>query len=138
MRKTLYWRPASMFVRFVSMRQPCHDAIRGRLDSGSGSREPHVVPVCTATLSKRRKCLLLAAFSATTVALNARAVPAKHFDIVYPQIRTGGDVHTAFALAVLSLAMKAANVEYTTRQAEVVMESGRALAELANDDTIAC
>lgn len=95
-----------------------------------------MVLVSTATLSKRRRRLLLAAFSATAIALNARAVPKKHFDIVYPQIRPGGDVHAAFALAVLDLAMKSANADFTTRQAEVVMERGRALAELADDDTI--
>jgi ABC-type amino acid transport substrate-binding protein len=45
-------------------------------------------------------------------------------------------VHAAFALAVLDLAMKSANADYTIRQAKVVMERGRALAELANGDTI--
>jgi ABC-type amino acid transport substrate-binding protein len=81
----------------------------------------------------------LTAFSATGMALNvhaARAAQAKHFDIVYPQIQPGGDVHAAFALAVLDLAMKAANADYSIRQANVVMERGRALAELAHDDTI--
>jgi ABC-type amino acid transport substrate-binding protein len=70
------------------------------------------------------------------MALNARAAQPKHFDIVYPQIQPGGDVHAAFALAVLDLAMKAANADYTVRQAKVVMERGRALAELVNGDTI--
>lgn len=83
-----------------------------------------------------RRRFLLAAFSAAGMALNARAAQVKHFDIVYPQIRPGGDVHAPFALAVLDLAMKAANADYTIRQAKVVMERGRALAELANDDTI--
>jgi ABC-type amino acid transport substrate-binding protein len=86
-----------------------------------------------------RRRFLLTAFSATGMALNvhaARAAQAKHFDIVYPQIQPGGDVHAAFALAVLDLAMKAANADYSIRQANVVMERGRALAELAHDDTI--
>ena len=83
-----------------------------------------------------RRRFLIAAFSATGTALSVRAAQTKHFDIVYPQIRPGGDVHAAFALAVLDLAMKSANADYTIRQAKVVMERGRALTELANDDTI--
>jgi hypothetical protein len=45
-------------------------------------------------------------------------------------------VHAAFALATLDLAMKAANASYSARQIELVMERGRALAELANGTTI--
>ncbi|SAL86253.1 hypothetical protein AWB74_07626 [Caballeronia arvi] len=82
----------------------------------------------------RRRFLLAA--TAASAALGARATPARHFDIVYPQIRPGREVHTAFALATLDLAMKAANATYTARQLEVVMERGRALAELATGKTI--
>src|SRR5471032_2062480 len=95
-----------------------------------------MIPVSTGNPSMHRRRFLIAAFSATGAALNARAAQTKHFDIVYPQIRPGGDVHAAFALAVLDLAMRSANADYTIRQAKVVMERGRALAELANDDTI--
>ncbi|MCI0144551.1 transporter substrate-binding domain-containing protein [Paraburkholderia sediminicola] len=79
-----------------------------------------------------RRRFVLAALGAAGVTLGARAVPAEPFDIVYPRIRPGGDVHAAFALAVLDLAMKTANAAYTVRQAEIVMERGRALAELAH------
>jgi hypothetical protein len=83
-----------------------------------------------------RRQFIFTTLSAVAVASKARAVPAGHFDIVYPRIRTGGDVHAAYALAVLDVAMKAANAAYTARQADVVMERGRALAELARGDTI--
>jgi hypothetical protein len=83
-----------------------------------------------------RRRFILAAASAAGAALAARAAPGDHFDIVYPQIRPGRDVHAAFALATLDLAMKAANASYTTRQLELVMERGRALAELASGATI--
>ncbi|CAG9206871.1 conserved exported hypothetical protein [Paraburkholderia sabiae] len=83
-----------------------------------------------------RRRFILAAASAAGAALAARAAPGEHFDIVYPQIRPGRDVHAAFALATLDLAMKAANASYTTHQLELVMERGRALAELANGTTI--
>ncbi|CAE6730905.1 hypothetical protein [Paraburkholderia haematera] len=79
-----------------------------------------------------RRRFVLAALGAAGVALGSRAARAAPFDIVYPRIRPGGDVHAAFALAVLDLAMKTANTSYTARQAEIVMERGRALAELAN------
>lgn len=81
-----------------------------------------------------RRRFLLAALGATGVTLGAHAAPAGHFDIVYPRIRPGGDVHAAFALAVLDLALSTANVSYSVRQAEIVMERGRALAELANSN----
>jgi hypothetical protein len=84
----------------------------------------------------RRRFISTAFTAAAALARNARARPAKHFDIVYPRIRPGGDAHAAFALAVLDVAMKAAYAEYTARQAEVVMERGRALAELAKGETI--
>ncbi|HWT38055.1 MAG TPA: hypothetical protein VN289_17330 [Paraburkholderia sp.] len=83
-----------------------------------------------------RRRFIFAAASAAGAALAARAASGEHFDIVYPQIRPGRDVHAAFALATLDLAMKAANATYTTRQLELVMERGRALAELANGTTI--
>ncbi|MGF6779814.1 hypothetical protein [Paraburkholderia sp. GAS334] len=78
-----------------------------------------------------RRRFVLAALGAAGVTLCAHAAPAGHFDIVYPRIRVGGDVHAAYALAVLDLAMKAANASYSVQQAEIVMERGRALAELA-------
>jgi hypothetical protein len=84
-----------------------------------------------------RRRFVLAALSAAGVALRVPAAPAIRFDIVYPRIRPGGDVHAAYALAVLDLAMKTANASYTARQTAIVMERGRALAELANGgDTI--
>jgi len=84
-----------------------------------------------------RRRLVLAALSAAGVALGVPAAPAIRFDIVYPRIRPGGDVHAAYALAVLDLAMKTANASYTAQQTAIVMERGRALAELANGgDTI--
>jgi hypothetical protein len=83
-----------------------------------------------------RRRFLFAAASAAGAALMARAAPGEHFEIVYPQIRPGRDVHAAFALATLDLAMRAANASYTARQLELVMERGRALAELATGTTI--
>lgn len=83
-----------------------------------------------------RRRFIFAAASAAGAALAARAAPAGHFEIVYPQIRPGRDVHAAFALATLDLAMKAANASYSVRQVEVVMERTRALAELASGNTI--
>jgi ABC-type amino acid transport substrate-binding protein len=82
-----------------------------------------------------RRRFIGAAVGAAGIALSSRAV-AEPFDIVYPRIRNGGDVHAAFALATLDVAMKAANATYTARQADVVMERGRALAELATGSTI--
>ncbi|MEM5389904.1 hypothetical protein VSR68_41265 [Paraburkholderia phymatum] len=84
----------------------------------------------------RRRFIITAASAAAGAVFTARAAPEQHFDIVYPQIRPGRDVHAAFALATLDVAMKAANASYTTRQLEVVMERGRALAELASGTTI--
>ena len=73
------------------------------------------------------------------VTLRARAAPADppvHFDIVYPRIRPARDVQVAFALAVLDLAMKTANASYTLRSADIEMERGRALAELAGTNNM--
>ncbi|MPW22208.1 hypothetical protein GCT13_36610 [Paraburkholderia sp. CNPSo 3157] len=84
----------------------------------------------------RRRFIITAASAAAGAVFSARAAPDQHFDIVYPQIRPGRDVHAAFALATLDVAMKAANASYTTRQIEVVMERSRALAELASGNTI--
>jgi hypothetical protein len=84
----------------------------------------------------RRRFIITAASAAAGAVFSARAAPDQHFDIVYPQIRPGRDVHAAFALATLDVAMKAANASYTARQVEVVMERGRALAELASGTTI--
>jgi hypothetical protein len=81
-----------------------------------------------------RRSFVLAALGAVGVALRAHAAPAGHFDIVYPRIRPSRDVHAAFALAVLDLAMKTANASYTLRPAEIEMERARALAELANSN----
>ena len=83
-----------------------------------------------------RRRFLFAAASAAGASLAARSAPGEHFEIIYPQIRPGRDVHAAFALATLDLAMKAANASYSARQIELVMERGRALAELANGTTI--
>jgi hypothetical protein len=83
-----------------------------------------------------RRRFIFAAASAAGAALAARAAPAEHFEILYPQIRPGADVHAAFPLATLDLAMKAANASYTARQIDVVMQRGRALAELASGTTI--
>jgi hypothetical protein len=82
-----------------------------------------------------RRRFIGAALGAAGIALTARAA-AEPFDIVYPRIRQGGDVHAAFALATLDVAMKAAGAAYTARQADVVMERGRALAELVAGTTI--
>lgn len=81
-----------------------------------------------------RRRFVLAALSAAGITLRARAAPSAlpvHFDIVYPRIRPSRDVHVAFALATLDLAMKTANASYTLRSADIEMERGRALAELA-------
>lgn len=86
-----------------------------------------------------RRRFVLAALSAAGVTLRARAAPADppvHFDIVYPRIRPARDVHAAFALAVLDLAMKTANASYTLRSADIEMERGRALAELAGTNNM--
>ena len=86
-----------------------------------------------------RRRFVLAALSALGSTLRARAAPADppiHFDIVYPRIRPTRDVQVAFALAVLDLAMKTANASYTLRSADIEMERGRALAELAGADNM--
>ena len=79
-----------------------------------------------------RRRFVLAALGAAGVTLGARAMPAEPFDIVYPRVSPGADLRAAFALAVLDLAMKTANAAYTVRRTEIIMERGRALAELAN------
>ncbi|CAE6730767.1 hypothetical protein [Paraburkholderia haematera] len=73
----------------------------------------------------------MAALSAAGVTLRAHAAPADRFEIVYPHYRPEDRARAAFPLAVLDLAMKAAGAEYVARQADVLMERGRALAELA-------
>jgi len=86
-----------------------------------------------------RRRFVLAALSAVGSTLRARAAPADppvHFEIVYPRIRPTRDVQVAFALAVLDLAMKTANASYTLRSADIEMERGRALAELAGADNM--
>ncbi|ACD20566.1 hypothetical protein [Paraburkholderia phytofirmans] len=86
-----------------------------------------------------RRRFVLAALSAVGSTLHARAAPADppvHFEIVYPRIRPTRDVQVAFALAVLDLAMKTANASYTLRSADIEMERGRALAELAGADNM--
>jgi hypothetical protein len=83
-----------------------------------------------------RRRFIFAAAGAAGAALVARAAPAGHFEIIYPQIRPGRDVHAAFALATLDLAMKAANASYTAHEIEPIMDRGRALAELASGTTI--
>jgi hypothetical protein len=86
-----------------------------------------------------RRRFVLVALSAAGGTLRARAAPADppvHFDIVYPRIRPARDVHAAFALAVLDLAMKTANASYTLRSADIEMERGRALAELAGTNNM--
>ncbi|MFL9890125.1 hypothetical protein [Paraburkholderia sp. RL17-381-BIF-C] len=86
-----------------------------------------------------RRRFVLAALAAAGSTLRARAAPADstvHFDVVYPRIRPARDVHAAFALAVLDLAMKTANVSYTLRAADIEMERARALAELAGPDNM--
>ncbi|MFL9886958.1 hypothetical protein PQR68_00320 [Paraburkholderia agricolaris] len=79
----------------------------------------------------QRRRFVLAALSAAGVALRAQSAPADRFDIVYPHYQPDDRARAAFPLAVLDLAMKAAGVEYVARQADVLMERGRALAELA-------
>jgi hypothetical protein len=93
-------------------------------------RARHSVPRNHPSMHRRR--FVLAALGAASVTLGTPAASQEHFEIVYPRIRPGGDVHAAFALAVLDLAMKTAKASYTARQTEIVMERGRALAELAN------
>jgi len=87
----------------------------------------------------QRRSLVIAALGMAGIAGmpgSPRAMPGTAFDIVHPRVRTGGEAHAAFALAVLELAMKTANVPYTIRQADVAMERGRALAELAGGNSI--
>ncbi|WP_036024873.1 hypothetical protein [Paraburkholderia dilworthii] len=84
----------------------------------------------------QRRSFVLAGLSTAGMLGRPRAMSTAAFDIVHPRIRTGGEVHAAFALAVLDLAMKSANVTYTIRQADVAMERGRALAELAEGGSI--
>lgn len=86
-----------------------------------------------------RRRFVLAALSAagfTPRAWGAPADPPVHFDIVYPRIRPARDVHAAFALAVLDLAMTTANASYTLRTADIEMERARVLAELANSNNL--
>ena len=73
----------------------------------------------------------MAALSAAGVTLRAHAASADPFSIVYPHYRPEDWARAIFPLAVLDLAMKAAGADYVARQADVLMERGRALAELA-------
>ncbi|WP_408319853.1 hypothetical protein [Paraburkholderia nemoris] len=73
----------------------------------------------------------MAALAAAGVTLRAHAAPADPFAIVYPHYRPEDWARAIFPLAVLDLAMKAAGADYVARQADVLMERGRALAELA-------
>jgi len=87
----------------------------------------------------QRRRLVIAALGMAGIAGmpgSPRAMPTTGFDIVHPRVRTGGEARATFALAVLELAMKTANVPYTIRQADVAMERGRALAELAGGNSI--
>ena len=78
-----------------------------------------------------RRRFVLAALAAAGVTLRAHAAPADPFAIVYPHYRPEDWARAIFPLAVLDLAMKAAGADYMARQADVLMERGRALAELA-------
>ncbi|MFM0097471.1 hypothetical protein PQQ87_17790 [Paraburkholderia nemoris] len=78
-----------------------------------------------------RRRFVLAALAAAGVTLRAHAAPADPFAIVYPHYRPEDWARAIFPLAVLDLAMKAAGADYVARQADVLMERGRALAELA-------
>ncbi|MBK3820423.1 hypothetical protein G3A41_19375 [Paraburkholderia aspalathi] len=78
-----------------------------------------------------RRRFVLAALSAAGVTLRAHAASADPFSIVYPHYRPEDWARAIFPLAVLDLAMKAAGADYVARQADVLMERGRALAELA-------
>ncbi|CAB3687252.1 hypothetical protein [Paraburkholderia rhynchosiae] len=84
----------------------------------------------------QRRSFVLAALGAAGMLRRAHAVSIADFHIVHPRIRPGAEVHAAFALAVLDVAMKAANATYSIRQADVAMERGRALAELADGGSI--
>jgi hypothetical protein len=84
----------------------------------------------------QRRSFVLAALSTAGMLGRSHAVSTADFDIVHPRIRTGGEVHAAFALAVLDLAMRSAGVTYTIRQADLAMERGRALAELVDGGSI--
>ncbi|AXL50921.1 hypothetical protein DSC91_003337 [Paraburkholderia caffeinilytica] len=81
--------------------------------------------------SMHRRRFVLAALSAAGVTLRAHAAPANQFDIVYPHYRPEDRARAVFPLAVLDLAMKAAGANYVARETDVLMERGRALAELA-------
>lgn len=78
-----------------------------------------------------RRRFVLAALGAAGATLRARAASAAPFSIVYPHYSLEDRARAVFPLAVLDLAMKAAGAEYVARQAEVLMERGRALTELA-------
>ena len=78
-----------------------------------------------------RRRFVLAALSAAGVTLRAHAASVDPFAIVYPHYRPEDWARAIFPLAVLDLAMKAAGADYVARQADVLMERGRALAELA-------
>ncbi|CAB3640280.1 hypothetical protein LMG22037_00213 [Paraburkholderia phenoliruptrix] len=84
----------------------------------------------------QRRTFVLAALGMAGMPGRPRPMSTADFEIVHPRIRTGGEVHAAFALAVLDLAMKTANATYRIREADVAMERGRALAELADGSSI--
>ncbi|SOE73422.1 hypothetical protein SAMN05446635_4871 [Burkholderia sp. OK233] len=73
----------------------------------------------------------MAALGAAGVTLRAHAASADPFDIVYSHYQPEDRARATFPLAVLDLAMKAAGAGYVARQADVLMERGRALTELA-------
>jgi hypothetical protein len=61
---------------------------------------------------------------------------AAHFDIVYPKLSVNEDPRNSFPLAVLALALEEMRADYAIRSADTVMDRGRALLSLENDDGI--
>lgn len=119
-------------VQSASTHCQAFSTVTGYLHDGAigGAIEPHVDTIM------QRRSFVLAALSTAGMLGRPHAGSSADFDIVHPRIRTGGEVHAAFALAVLDLAMRSAKVTYTIRQADVAMERGRALAELADGDSV--
>jgi ABC-type amino acid transport substrate-binding protein len=80
--------------------------------------------------------MLAAVALAAGVGLFAPCARAEHFDIVYPRLTSVEDERTAYAKAVLDLAMREAHADYTIRRSDDLMQRERALHELAEGRVI--
>jgi len=73
---------------------------------------------------------LMATMIVSAIVLCPIVAMAAHYDLVYPKYSTKDDPRDQFPLAVLDLALKKMNVDFTVKPASEVMERTRAIASL--------